>query len=605
MTQPLFAVVEDQVWPGREPESLVELFAWRADTPDLRAFKLVHHAPGPEPVDWGDLWTGARIQAARLRRAGLRRGDTVLLIFPTCRQFVELFIGVMLAGGIPVPAAPPMSLRSAALSAHQALLGTIARDANAAFCVIWPRLVDIIRASLVDAVPSIRVLSGTPANAEESPLDQRQIHTPAPGDVAFLQYTSGSTSAPKGIELTHANLLANMRGIWSLIGTPDTAGVSWLPLHHDMGLIGSLLTPFWAGRPVTLMPPSAFVRTPVAWLRAISDDRATSTVAPNFAFSLCLKSIRPEQMENVRLDSLRVALNGAEPVDPEAVRRFEERFAPYGLARGTVRPVYGLAESSLAVTFSDPGSFVVDEIDSDALENERLAVPLRSGRNRAFISVGRAIPGSRVAIFDDGDRPLPERRIGQIVVRGPSVMRGYVRQPEETATALAGGWLHTGDLGYLADGLLFITGRSKDLIIRYGKNYYPNDIEAEVMRVPGVTKGSSAVFSIEERGTVVVVVVAESRESDDAAVAAIAAGVRERVSDAFLFTPDEVLIVPRGTVPRTTSGKVRRQECRRRFLSGELLDDGSPRATLVKSVLRSWRLRLGSSPTPDVPEDPT
>jgi len=239
------------------------------------------------------------------------------------------------------------------------------------------------------------------------------------------------------------------------------------------------------------------------------------------------------------------------------------------LRRGTVRPVYGLAESSLAVSFADPGAFITDTIDSELLESARVASPARSAaRSRSFISVGRAIPGSEIEIFDEDGRPLPERRIGEIVVRGPSVMKGYANQPEETARVLAGGYLHTGDLGYIAEGQLFITGRSKDLIIRYGRNYYPNDIEAEVAQVGDVMKGSCAAFSIEEGGAVTVVIVAETRETDPAAMESLTMRIKERISDAFLFTPDNVVLVPRGAIPRTTSGKVRRNECRRAFLSG-------------------------------------
>jgi acyl-CoA synthetase (AMP-forming)/AMP-acid ligase II len=555
-------------WP-EDLETLVDLFAHRAETPQLQAFRLIHHGLPPEEVRWGELWTAARAHAAQLRAAGLRTGDRVMMIFPTCREFLEWFIGAMLAGGVPVPAAPPISMREAPLAIHHALLGGIARDSAAAFCVTQEKLTGVVGAPLAGAAPGMRVIAGLAGSPDDPLLPLGELHRPHSGDTAFCQYTSGSTSAPKGIELTHRNLLSNIAGIWELVGTDDAIGVSWLPLYHDMGLIGAVLAPMTMGRQITVMPPQAFVRSPVSWLRAISDVRATATVAPNFAFALSVKAVRTEQMEGVRLDSLRVALNGAEPVDPDAVRQFEEKFAPYGLRRGTVRPVYGLAESSLAVSFADPGAFITDTIDSELLESARVASPARSAaRSRSFISVGRAIPGSEIEIFDDDGRPLPERRIGEIVVRGPSVMKGYANQPEETARVLAGGYLHTGDLGYIAEGQLFITGRSKDLIIRYGRNYYPNDIEAEVAQVGDVMKGSCAAFSIEEGGSVTVVIVAETRETDPAAMESLTMRIKERISDAFLFTPDNVVLVPRGAIPRTTSGKVRRNECRRAFLSG-------------------------------------
>ena len=293
-------------------------------------------------------------------------------------------------------------------------------------------------------------------------------------------------------------------------------------------------------------------------------------MAPNFAFRYCVRAIDLDDIANVRLDCLRIALNGAEPVDPVAVQRFEEKFEPLGLRKGTVCPVYGLAESTLAVTFSEPGPLVLDTVNADRIELDGEAVQAASqDRSRTLVSVGQPVPGLQVRVVDEAGQTLPERHVGEIVVKGASVMKGYYRHPVETDEALRSGWLYTGDLGYQAEGRLYIAGRRKDLIIRHGRNYHPEDIEFQVTRIAGIGERSAVAFSIEREGATVLVVVAETRLRDAETLAATKRNVCLQVHHAFLFGPDEVRFVKPGTIPRTTSGKVRRQETKRRYLNGE------------------------------------
>lgn len=551
------------------PVNLIQIIEDPAkECPEETAVRLCHHGGPSETITWGQLWNSAWSVADRLCEMDLPRGGRVMMVLPTSRSFIETFFGILLAGGIPVTAAPPPSLRGPSLPPHKELLKSIASDSGACLCVSQPQVQEVLEGSLLAANPEIRFL---PSDAPQRRVAAFRVSHPDPADSALIQYTSGSTSRPKGVELSHRNILANVAGIAKLVDSKEGVGFSWLPLHHDMGLIGTLLTALYARRPMVLMPPQAFIKDPALWLRGISDFRVTVTVAPNFAFDYCVKNIDLKAVAHVRLDSLKVALNGAEPINVEAVEQFEEKFRPLGLQPGTVCPVYGLAESSLAVTFSDPGRLLVQELDADELERHGKSCPGASGaRLRKVISVGRPIAGLEVRVVDDHDQPLEEGYVGEIVVKGTSVMKGYYNQPAETGRALRGGWLHTGDLGYLARGHLFVTGRHKDIIIRHGRNYYPQDIEEHVGRIEGVSKDRTIAFAVESSGSTSVVVVTEIRFRNSEALAEAKRKIQEQVHNAFLFGPDDIRLVRPGTIPRTTSGKVRRQECKRLYLSGAL-----------------------------------
>lgn len=519
-----------------------------------------------EPLSWAALWGGALGQAARLREAGIGHGDPVLLAAPTSVTFFTAYFGILAAGGIPVPVATPPSVNPARLGWYRDLVAGIGQDAGARFLLTTRRFFEVLDAVTQSASTPLRVLDVEGVAAGSVPP-----HVAEPGECALLQYTSGSTSRPKGVQLTHANILANAAIIAQAVVFENTAAVSWLPLHHDMGLIGATLTALYTRTPLLLMPTTLFVKEPTSWLRATGAFRGTITMAPNFAFAHAVRHAPLEQLAGVSLASLRTALNGAEPVDLAAVEAFERKFAAIGLRPGVVRPVYGLAESALAVTFSDEGERVVDVIDADALEGQGLARPAAPGaRSRSFVSVGRPLPTQQIRIIDANGHVCGDRTVGEVTVSGPSVMQGYRNRPEETAATLKDGWLRTGDLGYRSDGRLYLTGRLKDLIIRHGRNYHPPDIELVIAGTEGVSRGGSVAFGVHDSVDPRVIVLAETRVRQVEELDALARRIRERCHAAFLFGPDEVCLVPVGGIPRTTSGKVRRHECRQLYLSAGL-----------------------------------
>jgi acyl-CoA synthetase (AMP-forming)/AMP-acid ligase II len=523
-----------------------------------------------------------------LRRAGLQPGERVLLVFTTTRAAVESFWGILLAGGVPVPQAPLYSPRPLEVELFGERLLRCAEDCGARLCVAPGRQRVALRGALGSAP-----LTLLPAGAGgEVPLVGGELASPSAEETALIQYTSGSTAAPKGVELTHRSVLANLGAIYAgfLPLDPRELTISWLPLYHDMGLIGTLLEPIYSGTPGVLLPPTSFVKDPETFLRAASTHQATILVMPNFAFALCARRLESADLTGLRLDRVRTILNGAEPIDLELVERFERVLAPCGLRQDVVRPVYGLAESTLAVTFAVPGPCLRDAVDAERYERERVASPAAPGdRAQTFVSVGPPLPTQEVRIQGE-DGPLPERQVGEVLVRGPSLMKGYYGQPELTAEALREGWLHTGDTGYLADGQLFITGRASDLIIRHGRNYHPQDIEQQVGRVEGVRKGCVVAFAIEEPADTALIVAAETREAGGEAHEELGRRIRARVSAAFALPLREVLLLPPGALPKSTSGKVRRLPCKEAYLAqslGETPDAAAQRRAAARLVGRS------------------
>ena len=404
----------------------------------------------------------------------------------------------------------------------------------------------------------------------------------AADDLALIQYTSGSTGDPKGVTLTHANLISNVSSIGEAVGvSDDDVVVSWLPLYHDMGLIGCWLFALWHGLPMISMSPLTFLRRPKSWLKAMSDYRGTLSPAPNFAYELALRRIRDRDLEGVDLSSWRWALNGAEAVGPETVERFCARFAPYGFRKESMKPVYGLAENAVALTFPAASETPrIDRVARETFQRQRRAVPAADGESALrFVSVGRPIAGNEVRVMDDDGQPTPERVEGDVEFRGPSATPGYYRNRRATAEIrTADGWTRTGDRGYFADGDLFITGRVKDLIIKAGRNIHPTEVEGAAAQVDGIRKGCVVAFSVGgvESGREQLVVVAETRQQDAEARAKLAAEVRRQVRSTVQVAPDVVeLVVPR-VVPKTPSGKLRRAETRDRYLNQELIPHRRP-----------------------------
>jgi acyl carrier protein len=550
--------------------TLPEVLAWHADRhPERTHVVLCEDDRTSRRMTYGELLTAAQETAVGLAERGVGPGEAVALMLPTSLDYFAGFYGVLQIGAIPVPLYPPA--RPSQLEDH------LLRQA---------RILSSCRARLLITVPEARglarILRARVASLRGfvTPEDLRRPGGAAPAtpsredDVAFLQYTSGSTGEPKGVVLTHRNLLANIRAIldWLRIGSDDVC-VSWLPLYHDMGLIGAGMGSLYGAFPLVLMSPLAFLSRPVRWLRRITEHRGTVAAGPNFAYELCLGKIPDHELEGLDLSSWRLALNGAEAVLPATLERFAERFAPVGFQREALLPVYGLAESSLGVAFPPPGRGPrIDQVRRATLAEGR-AEPAGEGEDEAgeevveLASCGTPLPGHDLRIADRRRGELPERVVGRVQFRGPSACRGYYRDPEATRRLFDGDWLQSGDLGYLADGELYLTGREKDLIIRSGRNLSPVEIEEAASGIEGVRAGCVAAFGVgtgtgAAAGSERLVVVAETRAEDEAERGAIADAVLAAVADRVGVAPDEVLLAAPGAVLKTSSGKVRRAAMR-------------------------------------------
>jgi fatty-acyl-CoA synthase len=547
-------------------------------------------------LTFGELLEGAERVAADLAKRGIGRGDSVALMLPTSRDFFLAFAGTLLAGATPVPIYPPF--RADRIAEYAERQSAILSNAGARLLVTFREAASVAKL-LKPLVPSLEGVTTAEALAQSraaAPLGP-QLHSRT-DDLALLQYTSGSTGNPKGVMLTHANLLANVRAIGEALGIRnDDVGVSWLPLYHDMGLIGAWLMPLYFGMPVVVLSPLAFLSRPARWLRAFHRYRGTIGAAPNFAYELAAAKISDDELKGLDLSAWRAALNGAEPVLPATLDRFATRFASCGFHRETLLPVYGLAEASLAVTIPPVGRGpLVDHLDRAAFAQEGRAVPappnasapysnlnLKEDSNViSFVSVGPPVPGHEVRIVNGRGEDAGERVEGQLWFRGPSTTQGYYRNEAATAALFpegaAAGWVNSGDRAYRAGGEIYITGRVKDIIIHAGHNLYPHEIEDSVARVPGVRKGCVVAFGAADpiAGTERLVIVAESRERNRDARARLAQAITAQVSETLGLPPNVVEVVPPNVIPKTSSGKLRRDATKQRFLSGELDSDAPP-----------------------------
>jgi acyl-CoA synthetase (AMP-forming)/AMP-acid ligase II/1-acyl-sn-glycerol-3-phosphate acyltransferase len=499
----------------------------------------------------------------------------------------------MLAGGIAVPIYPPARANQIEEYVNRQVL--ILQNAGVRFLIAF----DQVRAAAQIMRLKLPSLLGVTTVAELTERGRSAaVPQQPPVETFFIQYTSGSTGNPKGVVLSHANVLANVRGIgWAVQARPDDVVVSWLPLYHDMGLIGSWLFSVYHGFPITVMSPLAFLSRPERWLWALSDSGGTLCPAPNFSYELCARKISEEALDGVDLSRWRVAINAGEPVLPDTLERFARRFEPYGFRPEAYVPCYGLAESSVALTFPAINRRpVVDTIRRDIFEKDGRAVPAGgvAGAVLRFVANGEALPGHEVRLVDGQGQDVPDRVQGRLLFRGPSKTAGYFQNPEATAAVTtADGWMDSGDLGYRADGEVFITGRHKDCIIKAGHNIIPQEVEMAAAEVEGVRRGCVAAFgSVDSAsGTERLVVVAETKSADAAELARIRAAVIEAVDAKCGLPPDHVELVPPHSVPKTSSGKIRRNETRAMFESGTLR-----RATRspAAQVARLWLGNLGA-----------
>jgi acyl carrier protein len=568
--------------------TLTEALLWHAAQHPRRTHVLLYgDGEQTQTISYAQLLDEARQLAAGLVTHGLRAQQTVALMLPTGRSYLASFFGVMLAGGIPVPIYPPARL--AQIEDHLHRHAHILNNAQTVFIITVPQAKGV--AALLRAkVPALaEILSPDELVAAPIPL----LYRAKADDIAFLQYTSGSTGNPKGVVLTHANLLANLRAMGeACCVSSDDVFVSWLPLYHDMGLIGAWFGSLYFGFPLVLMSPLAFLARPSRWLAAMSRHAGTISAAPNFAYELCAKKLADADLRGLDLCRWRLALNGAEPVSANTLDAFAARFAPCGLRREAITPVYGLAECSVGLAFPPPKRGPrIDVIARETLIREQRALPVGdAGNDNALVmrlaACGRALPGHEIRIVDATGYELAERHVGRLQFRGPSATRGYYRNPLATQGLIHEGWLDSGDLAYSVDGEIYLTGRIKDLIIRGGRNLYPYELEQAVGNIAGLRKGGVAVFSSSDPANAGerLVVLAETRETDPALRDALRQKINDTALDVIGMPADDVVLAPPNSVLKTSSGKIRRAASRESYERG-LIGAPAPAAWKI-----AWRL---------------
>lgn len=548
--------------------TLNQVLAWHATRhPDRTHIHLFNdQAPGGDDdiVSYGNLYDGAQRVAAGLLAGDLAPGESVILMLPTGTDYFFSFFGVLLAGGVPVPVYPPG--RPQQLEEHLRRHAAIAANARAGLMITVAEAKNFSRL-LISQLDDLRAV----ITCEELMASAPVTLLPEPGekDTAFIQYTSGSTGDPKGVVLSHANLLANVRAMGDKLEADGSdVFVSWLPLYHDMGLIGAWLGSLLHAVPLVVMSPLSFLARPQRWLWAIHHYGGSISGAPNFAYDACVNRIRDEDIEGLDLSSWRVAFNGAEAVSPGTIRRFDDRFAEYGFRPEAMTPVYGLAENSVGLTFPPLGRGPwIDSIKREIFVNSGRADADVNG-NLEIPSCGAPLPGHQIRIVDDTGHELPDRREGLIQFQGPSATCGYFRHQAANESLFDGDWLNSGDRGYMATGEVFVTGRQKDLIIRAGRNIYPAELEDAIGEIDGIQKGNVAVFASPKEDTEQLVVMAECRRRDPSSRAKIVEQINGLSTDMAGTPPDEIVLAAPRTVPKTSSGKVRRQAARQLFESG-------------------------------------
>ncbi|MBK5104478.1 MAG: AMP-binding protein [Burkholderiales bacterium] len=555
--------------PACQADTLLAALDWHAALHPQRLQVHLYGETGEEELSYAAIRNGAAACASRLAAHGLQPGQTVAIMLPTGRDYLFSFFGILMAGGIPVPLYPPA--RPAQIEDHLRRHAGILGNCRAAMLITIPeaKTVSLLLRSQVESLQRVLMpddLAGGDAGFPPMPA--------SPGDIAFLQYTSGSTGSPKGVALTHANLVTNIRGMGLAVqASTNDVFVSWLPLYHDMGLIGAWFAALYLGFPTVLMSPLAFLSHPSRWLWAIHRHRGTLSGGPNFAYELCLKRIEDRELEGLDLSCWRYAFNGAEPVSPDTLAAFEQRFARHGMPANALHPVYGLAEASVGLAFPAPGTrYRIDRIERAAFQNRGVARPALANDVSALElpCCGRVIAAHYLRVVDAAGVELADRQEGRLQFKGPSATSGYYRNPEQTKKLFAGEWLDTGDLAYLADGELYLSGRAKDVIIRGGRNLYPYELEQAVGALPGIRKGCVAVFgSIDPgSGTERVIVLAESRETGADALDALRRSINERALDLIGLPADDIVLAPPHTVLKTSSGKIRRAASREYYESG-------------------------------------
>ncbi|MEV4247540.1 fatty acyl-AMP ligase [Streptosporangium canum] len=543
------------------------LLHWARAEPTRPLFHFIDLHDRLTTLTAADLLLNAQRLAAGLRRRGVRPRHRVLLSFGTSPEFLETFFACGLLGAVPCLVDLPshkvprdewgrrlrdkLALLNASVLVIEGEFATGARKALARTC---PEAhADVVQVLTVEEL------------MEAGELPEAEVWS-CEDDTAFIQFTSGTTGSPKGVQISHQALMANIGAMGERVGwTANDLMVGWLPLFHDMGLVATTLAAFVYGMPTVLMPPMAFLLQPARWLWAIHHFRGTASFAPNFAYQFSAKRIKDVELADLDLSSWRCAFNAAEFIHAETLRLFTERFEPCGFDPLAFLPAYGMAEMTVGVSIRDPDEPLAVEFISRArlaTRGEAVIVAEDSPEATPVVGTGRVLPGHEVRIVDESGHDVLERHQGQVVVRGPSMFQGYFAHPQATSQVLRDGWVWTGDLGYLANGQLFICGRDSDLIIKAGENYHPYVMESAAAKVAGVRQGCVAAVGIRnpEAGTEDIVIVFETKETDAEALRRMRRLVEEQVFLDCGVRPNRVVPIPPRTLPKTTSGKIRRRE---------------------------------------------
>lgn len=553
-------------------QTLIDVLKWHVKAhPDRPHIHFYGEEREDKELTFQQLWDGAQSIAAGLQQQGIQKGEPVVIMLPSDQDYFFSFFGILLAGGIPVPIYPPA--RPSQIEDHIKRHKGILENCLAVSLITFPeakRIAQLLKTQ-VDSlryIVTVQELSSPSSTFVAPPI--------GPEDSAFLQYTSGSTGNPKGVVLSHANLLANIRAMGDKIGADSNdVFVSWLPLYHDMGLIGAWFGSLYYAALFVVMSPIAFITRPQRWLWAIHRFRGTLSASPNFGYELCIRRLSDEDLQGLDLSSWRAAFNGAEAVSPQTLDHFWERFRTYGFRREALMPVYGLAESTVGLAFPPLNRGpVIDTIEREPFMQHGIAKPAASSDKGAiqFVACGAPLTDHQIRIVDPANRELPDRREGHLQFRGPSATRGYFRNPGETRRLFQGDWLNSGDLAYIADGEVYITGRIKDVIIRAGRNIYPHELEEIVGNIPAIRTGRVAAFGSTDPDTQTerLIIMAETREQDATILEKLRSEINTVITNIIGTPADDVVLAPPGAILKTSSGKIRRTACRELYESGRI-----------------------------------
>jgi acyl carrier protein len=552
--------------------TLQQLLDWHVDNHPHRPHLYVfQNADQVAEINYQKLKHEALKIAAGLVEHGIEPGDCVAIMLPTSNEYFYSFFGILYARAIPVPIYPPARIQQ--IEDHLNRHANILNNAQAKLLITVPEAKSLAHLLKLQVQTITAVVTASELQQARSPFDAGDAES---SDIAFLQYTSGSTGVPKGVMLTHANLLANIRAMGKVVGaTSNDVFVSWLPVYHDMGLIGAWLGSLYHAMPLVIMSPLQFLTKPQRWLWAVHRYRGTLSPAPNFAYELCVARVKESDLEGLDLSSWRLSWNGAEPVSPQSIKNFTDKYAKYGFKPEAMSPVYGLAESSVGLTFPvNVRTPRVEYFQRDALSHLGRAIVTEEKDNNAIpvIGLGFPLPGHQIRIVDDLGKELPEGEEGELEFKGPSATQGYYRNPEKTKILYHDDWLVTGDRAFTIGGELFLTGRTKDIIIKAGRNIYPHELEQAVANITGVRKGCVAAFGGYDRrsGTEKLVLLAESRETDQDQINEIKKQINALALSLLGSPADDIVIGPPHTIPKTSSGKIRRSACKELYEQGKL-----------------------------------